>query len=47
MKFSTLGFFHQTIEPWFMCKDFDDFRLDFLGELEATFKTALVRESGP
>jgi hypothetical protein len=27
--------------------DFDDFRLDFHGEFEAIFKTALAHESGP
>jgi hypothetical protein len=27
--------------------DFDDFRLDFLGEFEAIFETALAHESGP
>jgi hypothetical protein len=27
--------------------DFDDFRLDFLGEFEAIFETALAHKSGP
>jgi hypothetical protein len=27
--------------------DFDNLRLDFLGEFEAIFKTALAHESGP
>jgi hypothetical protein len=27
--------------------DFDDFQLDFLGEFEAIFETALAHESGP
>jgi hypothetical protein len=27
--------------------DFDDFRLDFIGEFEAIFETALAHESGP
>jgi hypothetical protein len=27
--------------------DFNDFRLDFLGEFEAIFETALAHESGP
>jgi hypothetical protein len=27
--------------------DFDDFRLDFLGEFGAMFETALAHESGP
>jgi hypothetical protein len=27
--------------------DFYDFRLDFLGEFEAIFETALAHESGP
>jgi hypothetical protein len=27
--------------------NFDDFRLDFLGEFEAIFETALAHESGP
>jgi hypothetical protein len=27
--------------------DFDDLRLDFLGEFEAKFETALAHESGP
>jgi hypothetical protein len=27
--------------------DFDDFRLDFLGEFEAIFETVLAHESGP
>jgi hypothetical protein len=33
---------YQTAEA-----DFDDFRLDFLGEFEAIFETALAHESGP
>jgi hypothetical protein len=27
--------------------DFDNFRLNFLGEFEAIFETALAHESGP
>jgi hypothetical protein len=27
--------------------DFDDFRLDFFGEVEAIFEMALAHESGP
>jgi hypothetical protein len=27
--------------------DFDDFRLDFLGQFKAIFETALAHESGP
>jgi hypothetical protein len=39
-----VGFYclYQTTED-----DFDDFRLDFLGEFEAIFVTALAHESGP
>jgi hypothetical protein len=34
--------------PWSLSEaDFDDFRLDFLGEFEAIFDTALAHESGP
>jgi hypothetical protein len=33
---------YQTAEA-----DFDDFRLEYLGKFEATFETALARESGP
>jgi hypothetical protein len=33
---------YQTVEA-----DFDDFRLDFLGEVKTIFETALAHESGP
>jgi hypothetical protein len=33
---------YQTTEA-----DFDDFRLDFLGEFEAIFETALAMNQGP
>jgi hypothetical protein len=33
---------YQTAEA-----DFDDFRLEYLGEFEFIFETALARESGP
>jgi hypothetical protein len=33
---------YQTAEA-----DFDDFRLNILGEFEAIFETALAHESGP
>jgi hypothetical protein len=37
-----IGVLYETAEA-----DFDDFLLDFLGEFEAIFKTALACESGP
>jgi hypothetical protein len=40
-KVGFLGLY-QTAEA-----DFDEFRLDFLGEFEAIFETALSHESGP